>query len=749
MSPEQAGGDLEHLGPRSDVYSLGATLYYLLTGRPPVKGETGEMLRAVQTGEFPPPRQHVPTIDRALEAVCLKAMAHKPGDRYVSPKALSDDVERWMADEPTSAWREPLARRARRWAKRNRTAVTAAAVALLAGVVGLSVVVLVQTQAKADIARALGRETQANSSLAAANDELSRSKAAVQARFELAAEAIKAFHTGVSEDFLLKQDQFEELRDRLLKSAADFYGKLGASLGKETDVASRRALAASNFELANLTAKVGRPEDALATHRSVLAAREALALEPQADAAATVDVGRSLTAVAGVLEATGKTDEALAAYRRSESLLAGPANADPLARAALAACRTGLGNLLSGNGKQADALTAYRLARADQVALASVPGATDGTRRDLADTLVSIGNRLGETGRPKEAESEYRAALAIYRGLAEAKPAVTQFRNRLALCHTNLGWVLATTGRPKEAESEYRAALAIQEELAGDNPAVTQFRSLLALSHTNLGRLLSVTGRPKEAESEHRAALAIDRKLAEDHRAVTEFRTLLARSHTNLGLLLSQTGRPSEAESEHRAALAIQEELAGAEPARPDRRRHVGMSLNNLGDLDTDAGRLDAAVARFRESVALHDRLVGEHPTVSDYRSGLGFALSGLGRALHRAGRRGEADGPLRQAAAVREVIPALSLEARFDLARDLALLASAAAPRRGPVTVSTTAEADLAMDALRRTIAAGYRDAPARIRDDPDLAALRDRADFKLLMMDLAMPAEPFAGAR
>ena len=146
-----------------------------------------------------------------------------------------------MADEPVTAWREPFSRRARRWARRNRTAVTAAAVALVAGVVGLSAVLAVQTRAKADIARSLASETRANTALAAANAELTRSKAAVQARYDLAVEAIKTFHTGVSEDFLLKQDQFKELRDRLLKSASDFYGKLGALLGKETDLASRRA----------------------------------------------------------------------------------------------------------------------------------------------------------------------------------------------------------------------------------------------------------------------------------------------------------------------------------------------------------------------------------------------------------------------------------------------------------------------------------------------------------------------------
>ena len=111
--------------------------------------------------------------------------------------------------------------------------VTAAAVALVASVVGLAAVLIVQTQAKAELSRSLSRETSANIALAAANSELARSKDAVQARYDLAVEAIRTFHTGVSEDFLLKEDQFKELRDRLLKSASDFYGKLATLLGRE------------------------------------------------------------------------------------------------------------------------------------------------------------------------------------------------------------------------------------------------------------------------------------------------------------------------------------------------------------------------------------------------------------------------------------------------------------------------------------------------------------------------------------
>ena len=317
---------------RSDVYSLGAHTVLPLD-RPAARGGGRRRGAARRAAGRPYAPAAARRDDRPGARGGLQEGDGAPagGPVRVAP-ALAEDVERWAADEPVSAWREPFGRRARRWAKRNRTAVTGAAVALIAGVVGLSAVLAVQTRA--------------NAALAAANAELTRSKAAVQDRYDLAVEAIKTFHTGVSEDFLLKQDQFKELRDRLLKSAADFYGKLGALLGKETDFASRRALAQANFEVADLTAKVGRNEDALAAHRAVLARREALAAEPGADAEAKADVGRSLTAVAFLLESTGKTAEAEATYRRAESLLAGLAVSSPAARAALATCRARLGSLL-------------------------------------------------------------------------------------------------------------------------------------------------------------------------------------------------------------------------------------------------------------------------------------------------------------------------------------------------------------------------------------------------------------------
>jgi serine/threonine protein kinase len=110
MSPEQAAGALDRLGPASDVYSLGATLYCLLTGQAPFTGLDGRLVQQqVIQGAFPPPRQVHREVAPALEAICLKAMSRDPEDRYPSVRALADALERWMADEPISAYHAALA----------------------------------------------------------------------------------------------------------------------------------------------------------------------------------------------------------------------------------------------------------------------------------------------------------------------------------------------------------------------------------------------------------------------------------------------------------------------------------------------------------------------------------------------------------------------------------------------------------------------------------------------------------------
>ncbi|MFK7820678.1 MAG: serine/threonine-protein kinase, partial [Planctomycetaceae bacterium] len=138
MPPEQAAGKLDQLGPPSDVYSLGATLYHILTGQAPHQGkQLADVLKDVTNGRLEAPRQLEPSVDRSLEAVCLKAMSTVPANRYSSVQGLASDIERFLADEPVEAIREPLSVRTRRWIRNHQTLAATTAALMLLSAVGL------------------------------------------------------------------------------------------------------------------------------------------------------------------------------------------------------------------------------------------------------------------------------------------------------------------------------------------------------------------------------------------------------------------------------------------------------------------------------------------------------------------------------------------------------------------------------------------------------------------------------------
>jgi len=160
MAPEQARGETAQIGPAADVYSLGAVLYKLLTGRAPAIGKKLDVLEQVQEGRWPRPTEIDRGVPKALEAVCLKAMALAIEDRYASAEQLAEEIERWLSDEPPLEYREPPIARAGRWMRRHRPLVVGIAVLLIGSVVALvtSNILVNREQTRTEQARLLAEK---------------------------------------------------------------------------------------------------------------------------------------------------------------------------------------------------------------------------------------------------------------------------------------------------------------------------------------------------------------------------------------------------------------------------------------------------------------------------------------------------------------------------------------------------------------------------------------------------------------
>ena len=179
MPPEQAEGKQNQIGPVADVYSLGATLYFLLTGRPPFQAaSTTETLRQVIENEPVSPTRLNSTIPRDLETICLMCLRKEPRRRYASASALSHDFKRWLSREPIHA--RPVSRCERIWLSCRRNpmlAVTVAVIPLLL-LIGVSAVSLLQFVSK----RQLSTQKQA--------DERIRAKSLVESTLTAPADGL-------------------------------------------------------------------------------------------------------------------------------------------------------------------------------------------------------------------------------------------------------------------------------------------------------------------------------------------------------------------------------------------------------------------------------------------------------------------------------------------------------------------------------------------------------------------------------
>jgi eukaryotic-like serine/threonine-protein kinase len=742
MSPEQATGDLARLGPCSDVYSLGATLYCLHTGKAPFEGDVGEVLRKVTRGDFPPPRQVDPSIDPALEAVCLKAMATKPEDRFACCRHLAEDLESWLADEPVTAWREPFTRRARRWARRHRTQVAAVAILVLAALAGTAAVLAVQTRA--------------NQALKSANVELAASNERERARFALAQEAIQTFHTGVSEDVLLKQDEFKALRTKLLQGAREFYRKLEELLKGHEDRDSRLALGRAYYEVAELSSNIESKDEGLEVHRRALTLFEALAREDPADVEPKRELARCLEALAEVLVTVGRSEEALTASRRSREIYRALAEADPAnirLRGEWARVEMLYGIFLNTIHRLGESLEAVERARAILEAPAVADSPEEPLRAQLAEAYGAMANVLEDTGRKGEALTAYRRSCELGEALYRAHPDDPRIGHELARSLGNLGVALSNAGRPAEALAAYNRAREVLKAIGYANPTLTMIFAASAWIDANSATALVTLGRDAEALAALERARQAREVLIRANPSVPRNRAQLVGVFRQISGIHLRAGRTSDVLASLVRAQEVAQRLADDHPGDRDIQLDAAAVDVDLGDLLGTLGKRSEALASFDQAIALFDKelairwkLFEADPSTSLNRSNLAGTARRRGSVYRRCGRVAEAAADFRLSADLLARLASPAVGDLFDLACSLALL-SGVADRSGSglSAAEGRVEADAAMVALRRAVDAGWRSASSA-RHDSDLDPIRSRPDFQLLMLDLEFPADPFA---
>jgi serine/threonine-protein kinase len=665
MPPEQALGDADLVGPRSDVYSLGATLYHLLAGRAPVEEGAVELtLEKVVKGDVAPPRAVNPRVPAALEAVCHKAMALEPNDRYACAEDLAREVERFLADEPVLAYPEPATVRLRRWAKRNRPLVASAVVLLLAGLVGLSAGLWAvdrerketarqRDEAKENLKRALAAEKDANEqrdlALAAkkdANEQRDRALAAqkeAKENFDSARKAVDECFGLAQKHPLLQEPGVEPIKKLLLEKTSRFYKDFRARRPDDPELAFARA--EYLVRLGYVTSEIDRKDKALASYLEALqelrdlVARHPDKVEYQASLAeACNDAGSVMLDVGKFADARKHVEEArerFAALSRDH-----PRNTDYKEGQAIA-CQ-GLGVVLAQTAPREALKRDEEALRLFRELSKAAPG-SDYLAASVATLINNVGKQKMETGDLESAREHFELALERLDALVEKSPRSARYRTRQAEVCSNLGLVFAlATGKQEEAAKYLERARRIFLELSRTHPDVTDYKA--ALARTFVRALVEAQqGKSKEALKSYSDSIQALEGLCEEHPEVVRFRFELAVTCNDAGEVYRQSGRWKEALEHFARARDLLAELHQAHPDVVGYQVLLGTASNNVALVKVQLGQLDDAEKTFAESRGHLEAALREWPDDMMARLGLVLAVNNLSYLSAAKGRAKEA----------------------------------------------------------------------------------------------------------
>lgn len=524
MSPEQSRGERSLVDQQSDIYSLGITLYELVTGQAAFCGNPIEILDQVKDTVPVAPRKLNSDIPRDLENIILKCCGKSRNDRYETARQVAEDLERFLAGETTIARRPSFTERVLRWtAKRRRTMtaiVSVAAILLVASVATTGIVLneMTKTEAALELARENFQETQE-----------------VVDRFGLQLDGELALIPGT-----------DHLRRSMLSNVIDHYrGFINRS---ERSEGLTENLALTLNKVASLTERVGTPAEALAAHDEARAAFEQLLKSDPYN-----DQWQSGLALCdnniGLLFANnGNFAAADKHYKKAVEVFSELTSTTPggLSSRELGLAWNNVGLLRIQQGKTAEAVEV--LGRARDV-LTSFNSAQPGDEQGQRYLAAALENLAGVTGRHSlaDARKAHQQALDIQRKLAESHPNRMDLRQQLAVSYDSFGLMLEKLNQYPDAAMAFSNASRIQRDLLGLSPNSSIVLRQLAWSENHHGQSLARLGRVSDATSVLRVAV-------ESQQRVCDMSGRSQRDLATLGGIWNNLGYVFEGQQDHAAA---------------------------------------------------------------------------------------------------------------------------------------------------------------------------------------------------
>jgi tetratricopeptide (TPR) repeat protein/tRNA A-37 threonylcarbamoyl transferase component Bud32 len=711
MAPEQAGGVTKSITPASDIYSLGAILYELLTGRPPFYGETAmDTVFQALSNEPVAPRQLQPKLPRDIETICLKCLEKLPRERYASAQELADDLRRFLAGEPIHALPVPAWMRAVKWARRRpglAMAISAATLATLFLIVGGIIynVLLIGALRTADAERER------------------REKTLVQAQ-----NVVDQLLSGFSEQRLAQLPHSEALRRDLLTSSLQFCEEMQAQNPEQPEL--RWQVGRAQRQSADLQGLLGHSAEAAKSYMRSIATLSELVNEQPLPKYERELAGAHHN-LAAMLVQTGRAADAETEYRLAidgfANLAAGnPADAE--ASGQLARAWDSLGVALLEDFRPQDAAVALEKSRAMLDRLASAGQADYSLRKARATNFNNLGTLYQQTDDLAQAEKSLATSQQLFQDLVGAAPDDPEYRFGLASSSANLAFVRAAAQSAAETRASFQAASELFQRLTEDFPAVEVYRAEWAQTLGNYGAALAQHGEVSEVAIQYQQAQRLYENLVAQNSAAADYRARLAGILHRQGLLAISRDDLTAADELISRAIDLQTELTKAIPNRADYHAELALACEAAGNLMV--ARQDPVKAQyyFDRAIDEQQQAVSMSSAPDEFKAPLRRQYAALAAVLLEMGEPQKAAAAAEQLVGLAPDDGATLVQAASLLTRCIPLV------DRFKANVSATLADDCgrrAVELLRSATDHG-ESLPANIETDPEYEPLRNRQDFR-----------------